>query len=98
MIAPARGGEAAGAGRSGTAVLGDPVAEARGRPQEPPGRRAFAMLLVAPDAVDQKAHSHILACVATAYLTMRMGTFIPSAAVAEGLPYRRAMDLPLVKC
>jgi hypothetical protein len=29
---------------------------------------------------------------------MRMGTFIPSAAVAEGLPYRPAMDLPLVKC
>ena len=60
--------------------------------------RAFAVLLVAPDAVDQKAHSHILACVATAYLTMRMGAFIPSAAVAEGLPCRRAMDLPLVKC
>ena len=28
---------------------------------------------------------------------MRMGTFIPSAAVAEGLPYCRAMDLPPVR-
>ena len=38
MIAAARGGKAAVAGRAGAAVLGHPVAEARGRAHEPPGR------------------------------------------------------------
>src|SRR5262245_5663185 len=57
MVAPARGGKAAFAGRAGAAVLRHPVAKARGRAHETPARRARAVLLVLPDAVDQKAHA-----------------------------------------
>src|SRR5712691_573406 len=59
VIAPARGGKAAFARRTGAAVFRHPVAEARGRAQEAPGRRALRMLLVLPDAVDQKAHAEL---------------------------------------
>src|SRR5262249_59116733 len=57
MVASARGGKAAFTGRAGTAIFRHPVAKARGRAHETPLWRARAVLLVLPDAVDQKTHA-----------------------------------------
>src|SRR5262249_57684315 len=57
MVAPARGSKAGFIGGAGVAVFRHPVAKARGRAPETPLRRARAVLLVLPDAVDQKTHA-----------------------------------------
>src|SRR5262249_1547765 len=98
MVAPARGGKAAFTGRAGAAALRHPVAKALGRAHETAARRARAVLLVLPDAVDQKAHAKrpLFACPTVAYLIIGADAFTSPRDRQEAA--RRAMDLPAAKC
>src|SRR6266511_312255 len=84
MIAVARGGKAAFARRPSGAILRDPVAKPRSRANEAPIRRALAVLLVPPDAVDQKAHG--------LFLFAPVGHLIIGA--AGGTSFRDGKQLP----
>src|SRR5262249_44799473 len=96
MVAPARGGKAAFTGRAGAAIFRHPVAKARGRAHEAPVRRARAVLLVLPDAVDQKTHAERPCLPDRTYLIMGVQAF--TSPRSRHQVACRAMDVAPAKC